>query len=317
MFRKRDILFYQLQNTRMLAYRPQLRPRHLPTKSVARLKCPKVTCVPVHHDKRDVELHRDSLYVSECWYSLCNSKAIKKNSTTNVKICDSHISVSRTKKGRITCQQWRVRELGGIIFVYLGTADELPPIFKPKQFGKKGWAHVHDEVSVCAPHFTVFSNVIDQSHVPVVHQKSTNNQFKSLADVKLKVDDVKNTLTFTFPILPKFNLYGYACATLPSNSFIEFRLPFGLRYIVFGMVQPVDQYNSIIRFCSIRNILPYKMFNSIFLKAMHTVLSEDKEILEMLRPDDQEREFSGFFDVPQLTFRRLRDKYIDTGKVLN
>ncbi len=54
----------------------------------------------------------------------------------------------------------------------------------------------------------------------------------------------------------------------------------------------------------------------MFARAMRIVLSEDKDILERLRPDDTEHEFSVAFDGPQLAFRKMRMKFVDRGWAL-
>lgn len=267
-------------------------------------------------DRRDNALAGYAKYVGECWYSAAQSRKLRKGTVKDIMICDKNVHLARTTQGRIFCRDWHVKEKGGIVWIYMGQNPNPGPIFSPPQFGRRGWAHVYDELVIQAPHWTVIENTLDSAHVTVIHSKSTRDQFKSAADVAVSVDDARNLLTFTFPILPQFKLYGYACATLPSNSYIEFQLPFGLRYVVFGCVTPIDQENTVIRFCSIRNILPWKVFDGVFLNAMHTVLAEDKWILEQLRPDLQDQEFSVNADGPQLAFRKMRKKVIDAGNEL-
>lgn len=264
-------------------------------------------------DRRDDVLTDYGKYVGECWYSAAQSSQLKTGTSQIRMICGKTIEIARTTHGRVFCRDWRVREKGGIVWIYMGKHTKPPEIFAPSQLGRSGWAHVYDELIIHAPHWAVMENVVDNAHVTIIHNKSTRGQFKSLVNISVDVDHDENVLTFRFPLLPRYKLYGYACATLPSNSFIEFQLPFGLRYIVFGCVTPIDHENTVIRFCSIRNIFPWRMFDSIFLNAMHTVLAEDKWILEKLRPDLQDQEFSVPLDAPQLAFRKMRKKMIDAG----
>jgi len=46
---------------------------------------------------------------------------------------------------------------------------------------------------------------------------------------------------------------------------------------------------------------------------MENILGEDREILEMLRPDDVATEVSLAADAPQLAFRRMRERFIARG----
>lgn len=270
-------------------------------------------------DKRDQELYKRKMYLTNCWYSLALSKNVPPGKTTPIEVCGQRLLLSRAEDGSLTTSRWRVQERGGLVWVFVGDAPEPPPIFAPEQYGREGWEHVYDELEMKANHWMVFENVIDMAHVPVIHKSSTNDTFHSLPDLKVEVDEEHNAIKFVFPILREPFLPpvdGFACAVLPSNSFIEFRLPFGLRYIVFGTVMPVNETTSVVRFCSVRNILPWKLFNPVFARAMRIVLSEDKDILERLRPDDTDVEFSVAFDGPQLAFRKMRMKFIDRGWAL-
>lgn len=46
---------------------------------------------------------------------------------------------------------------------------------------------------------------------------------------------------------------------------------------------------------------------------MLKILGEDKEMVEMLRPDLLQHEYSVRADLPQVAFRRLRQSYVDLG----
>ena len=45
----------------------------------------------------------------------------------------------------------------------------------------------------------------------------------------------------------------------------------------------------------------------------HRILTEDKAMVEKLRPDMLQREISVKADLPQMAFRKLRQEYIDMG----
>ena len=47
--------------------------------------------------------------------------------------------------------------------------------------------------------------------------------------------------------------------------------------------------------------------------AMLRILSEDKAMVEQLRPDLLPREISVKADLPQIAFRKLRQEYVDMG----
>jgi len=50
-------------------------------------------------------------------------------------------------------------------------------------------------------------------------------------------------------------------------------------------------------------------------RAMLKILNEDKDVVERLRPDLIDKEYSVRADLPQLHFRKLRQSWIDLGFV--
>lgn len=128
-----------------------------------------------------------------------------------------------------------------------------------------------------------------------------------------EVDEANNIIRFSFPLNIPFcgQLGGFATAVLPSNSFIEFRMPFGFKTVVFGCVMPVNQDNSVIRYCVMRNIMPFAWADPFFQSTVSSILQQDKDILEVLKPEATNFEVSSQFDAPQLAFRRMRKKHME------
>lgn len=52
-------------------------------------------------------------------------------------------------------------------------------------------------------------------------------------------------------------------------------------------------------------------------RGMKNILGEDKEILEQLRPYEVPSEVSIKADMPQLTLRRMRERYINAGSAVH
>jgi len=51
----------------------------------------------------------------------------------------------------------------------------------------------------------------------------------------------------------------------------------------------------------------------VLCRGMSNILGEDRVILEQLNPDEVAKEVSVKADMPQLTFRKMRKRYIDAG----
>ena len=76
---------------------------------------------------------------------------------------------------------------------------------------------------------------------------------------------------------------------------------------------PISENRSINRFCLIRNFGGWEGFDSYARAQMLKILGEDKAMVELLRPDALEHEYSLGPDGPQVAFRKLRDEWVRLG----
>jgi hypothetical protein len=76
---------------------------------------------------------------------------------------------------------------------------------------------------------------------------------------------------------------------------------------------PVSETKSINRFCLIRNFMGWDGFDDYARAQMVKILTEDKAMVELLRPEALEHEYSLSPDGPQLAFRKLRNEWVRMG----
>ncbi|GIL48760.1 hypothetical protein Vafri_5212 [Volvox africanus] len=83
--------------------------------------------------------------------------------------------------------------------------------------------------------------------------------------------------------------------------------------ITFVNTVPIDEHRAIIRLCIIRNFALSKLFDNYTRNNMYKILSEDKVMIEQLKPEQLMTEVSLQADLPQIAFRKLRQEWIDMG----
>ena len=135
---------------------------------------------------------------------------------------------------------------------------------------RAGWSSVYEEVRIQANHWTVVENVIDMAHVPYVHKGTVGDH---AAFVDIVIDRTPTSLDFEFPIQSHtkegeeaaFNMDALASMCLPCTSFIRFAGPKNVKFVTINSVVPIDEETTIIRFCSMRNIVPTSMFNTTII----------------------------------------------------
>jgi len=104
-----------------------------------------------------------------------------------------------------------------------------------------------------------------------------------------------------------------ARAFLPSTSAVTIELAHGVSMITFVNTVPISETRSINRFCLIRNFLGWDGFDDYARNQMFKILGEDKVMVEKLRPDALDFEYSLGPDGPQVAFRKLRDEWVKMG----
>ncbi len=111
-----------------------------------------------------------------------------------------------------------------------------------------------------------------------------------------------------------------AQAMLPSTSVVAFELAFGVSMITFVCTVPISATKSVNRFALIRNfskrlgVAPLQAaVDSFARQSMVRILTEDRAMVEELRPADVPHEVNVRADAAQLQFRKLRQAYINMG----
>ena len=204
---------------------------------------------------------------------------------------------------------------------------ELPPIPFVDQLEDPNWKPVYGEFYFDAPHWSVFDNAIDMTHIHYLHGDSFGNEKQPVIHFEEKVDENDHMCTTYFsinnkPVSPlwewtktdKVNVK--ASVFLPSTSAIQIHLGQGVSMITFVSTVPIDAYKSVNRYALIRNFSPWGGFDPWAQNAMRKIFSEDKAMVEKLRPEKvSSREISvPSVDKPQLWLRKKKmQSWINDG----
>jgi phenylpropionate dioxygenase-like ring-hydroxylating dioxygenase large terminal subunit len=227
-----------------------------------------------------------------------------------------------------------VQEKGGFVWLFYGSkslpADERPPIPYVPELDDPAWKPVYGSIEFDCNHWSVFENAIDMAHIHYLHSDSFGNQGQpQIRDMTCTHDAYGVTAKFGLHNKPVNKLWEFsqvpivnvtAKALLPSTSVIAFTLGNGLSFTTFVNTVPVNANKTINRFSLIRKLDADKLgifnmnaWDRFARQAMIKILSEDKAMVEELRPDLLPREISVKADLPQIAFRKLRQEYIDMG----
>jgi len=219
-------------------------------------------------------------------------------------------------------------EKGGFIWLFYGPSslpmEERPPIPIMPELEDPNWHPVFGEFEFDAPHWTVFQNAIDMAHIHFLHSDSFGNQDKpDIREMKETAHDAWGVVSefkltnkpvnplWEFTSVPEVDVT--AKAMLPSTSVISFTLGAGVSFITFVNTVPIDEHRSVNRYSLIRNRFAMEFLDPLADDAMRKIFSEDKAMVELLRPDLLEREISVNADSVQTLFGKLRQEYIDLG----
>lgn len=229
---------------------------------------------------------------------------------------------------------YAVQEKGGFVWLFYGSnkfpADERPPIPYVPELDDPKWKPVYGEIEFNCNHWSVFENAIDMAHIHYLHSDSFGNQESpQIKGMKTTHNAYGVKASFGLHNKPVNKLWEFsqvpivnvtAQALLPSTSVISFTLGNGLSFTTFVNTVPVNGHRTVNRFALVRNLASDKtgIFNMgawdrFARQAMLKILSEDKAMVEQLRPEMLPREISVKADLPQIAFRKLRQEYIDMG----
>ena len=231
-----------------------------------------------------------------------------------------------------------VEERGGYIWLWYGNTsmprDTRPPI--PADYVTEledpNWKAVHGEISFDCNHSGVFENALDMAHIHYLHSNSFGNQDKPeirnmtctstaySVEAHFKLHNKPPSVFWQWSEVPEVHVT--AKAFLPCTSMISFTLGNGLSFITFVNIAPVGPNKTTVRFSLIRNLAWDKLnvFNADLWDAwaraaMVKILTEDKAMVELLRPDLLLKEFSVRADLPQVMFRNLRQEWVNMGNI--
>jgi phenylpropionate dioxygenase-like ring-hydroxylating dioxygenase large terminal subunit len=227
-----------------------------------------------------------------------------------------------------------VTERGGFVWLFYGDAalpaDARPPLPLIPELEDPEWQPVYGEFTFDAPHTSVFENAIDFAHIHYLHNSSFGNaDAPAVRDMRAEADAYGVRTSFAIQNKPVSWLWEWsrvpevrvhAQALLPSTSVVAFELAFGVSMITFVNTVPISATRSVNRFALIRNFsrrvgppLVQAAVDGFARRAMVRILSEDKVMVERLRPEAVAREVNVRADAAQLEYRRLRQSYIDMG----
>ncbi|GFR49992.1 hypothetical protein Agub_g12138 [Astrephomene gubernaculifera] len=220
-----------------------------------------------------------------------------------------------------------VEERGGFVWLFFGAkglpADERPPLPLVPELEDPNWRAVYGEMEFESPHWPVFENAMDFAHIHYVHDGSFGNQDKpTLNDMTVTRDTWSVSANFNIhnkPVNPLWNFTKVpsvpveARAFLPSTSSVKITLGGGVQMITYVNTVPIDEHRTINRFCLIRNFATSPLFDAYTRKNMYKILTEDKVMIEMLKPEQLLNEVSLEADKPQIAFRKLRQEWLDMG----
>lgn len=179
------------------------------------------------------------------------------------------------------------------------------------------WKPVYGEIMFDAPHWNVFDNAIDITHIHFLHGDSFGNSSKPeikdfqvldhdehFAHMKFKIYNKPANFLWHWTIVD--NVDVDIQIRLPYTSIIKISLGAGVQMITVVNTTPINAYQSMNRFCLWRNFAPWSVFDGVAYRAMMTILGQDKAMVELLHPERCESEISLRSDMPQIVFRNLR-----------
>ncbi|GLC44619.1 hypothetical protein PLESTB_001326400 [Pleodorina starrii] len=236
---------------------------------------------------------------------------------------NAHTSFPR----RPVVDSYPVEERGGFVWLFFGSKnlpeDERPPLPLVPELEDPNWRPVYGEMEFNCPHWSVFENALDMAHIHYLHNGSFGNQDKPVInDMKVTRDTWSVSANFSIhnkPVNPLWNFSRVdsvpveARGLLPSTSYVKITLGGGIQMITYVNTVPIDEHRSINRFCLIRNFALNPIFDNYTRKNMYKILTEDKVMIELLKPEQLAEELSLEADRPQIAFRKLRQEWIDMG----
>lgn len=223
-----------------------------------------------------------------------------------------------------------VKEQGGFVWLFYGDLPEdlrppLPASFVP-ELEREGWHAAYGEMEFDCGHWGVFENAIDFSHIhylhgdsfgnssqPKIHGMETSRPSPYHVESKLRIHNKPPGKMWEWTATPGSSVPVTAKAMLPSTSAVTIELAHGVSMITFVNTVPISETKCVNRFCLIRNFAGWEGFDDYARRSMLKILGEDKAMVELLRPEALDAEYSLGPDAAQVAFRRLRQEWVDLG----
>jgi phenylpropionate dioxygenase-like ring-hydroxylating dioxygenase large terminal subunit len=224
-----------------------------------------------------------------------------------------------------------VTEAGGFVWLFYGDKglppDARPPLPLIPEFDASGWHAVYGTFSFDAPHASVFENAVDWAHIAYLHdfgdreRPQVSNVTATAGpwgvDSTFVINNKPVNILWEWTRVP--TVHVHAKALLPSTSVVGFTLARGVSFITFVNTVPINERQSVNRFALLRNFatdLPAPALwvaDKVARDAMVKILSEDKAMVDTLRPELVAQEVNVRADLVQLEFRKLRQQWLDLG----
>lgn len=225
---------------------------------------------------------------------------------------------------RVAIPSYWCEEKGGFIWLFFENQNrmddskiEIPPIPHIPELDAPDWKPVYGKFHFKAPHWTVFDNAIDMTHIHYLHNSSFGDDANPVIryDNAIWQDAHKFIQDFTIKNKPVSPLWEWtrtgdvqvrATVFLPSTSSIQIFLGKGVSMITFVSTVPVNKHESVNYYALIRNFLPWKGFDKLAVNAMENIFKEDKDMVELLKPDTTKEISIVSIDKPQIILRNKK-----------
>lgn len=259
-------------------------------------------------------------------------------------VFDTHGKLARVPSQKCDCTHLPKRQIlptytdvvheedGYVWYLYGSEGDRDPPpiptrkledmIARERAIGVP-WRPVYGEIAFDAPHWNVFDNAIDITHIHYLHGDSFGNSSKpEIKDfeilgqndggtvehvhMRFKIHNKPANLLWHWTIVDDVNVDMQIW--LPYTSIIKISLGAGVQMITVVNTTPINAHQSVNRFCLWRNFAPSPVLDGFAHRAMMNILGQDKAMVELLRPEHIPKEISLRSDMPQIAYRNLRKK---------
>jgi phenylpropionate dioxygenase-like ring-hydroxylating dioxygenase large terminal subunit len=231
---------------------------------------------------------------------------------------------------RAAVDSYPTEERYGFVWVFLGDLpeSERPPIPHIPEAEDDGWTCVSGDFTWNAHYARVTENGIDIAHTPFVHRNSFGNIAEpQIEDYAVDLRDYGASATATLmPPLPRGLWKLLRRKRTPVKATVGFEMPNITRLeldlgkwktVVVDSNIPVDENTTRTIFLSFRNFFRGRWANRDAKRRMMKIFLEDQATVESQKPEllpyDLAAELHVKSDVLGVTYRKMRNRYLDRG----